>query len=84
MIADLAFENFFGMVEIDWKSGSLSDYNLQYQRKSAFWSYFLVNKNNRSDFDQLLVKDNGTATEPYVVNSFPKQGGTLTIASKPV
>jgi hypothetical protein len=60
----------------------LEDYELTYTRKSTYWNYILVNRSNRSDFDDLLVKDNGSASSPYVVNSFAKQGGSLTIAGK--
>ncbi len=70
----------FGLVEITYNNDSLSNYELTFQRKTSLWNYILVNKSDRTDFADLLVKDNSSGNEsPYQTYQFQKQPGEIQV-----
>ena len=74
---------FFGMVSINLSASTLDEYELVFQRKESVWNYILVNRSNRTDFNDLLVKDNSLANSaPYQSYLFQKLGPSFTVGDK--
>lgn len=56
--------------------GNTEQYQLVFERKNSIWKYLVVNKNNKVDLTakDLSIVDEGSATGPYVVNTFAREG----------
>jgi hypothetical protein len=70
---NLARENIFGLIEINYEENSLEKYTAQLLRKESYWKYIIVNKNNLIDFssEELELNDtSGSASSPYDIYTF--------------
>ncbi|NOQ27985.1 MAG: hypothetical protein GQ564_21695 [Bacteroidales bacterium] len=73
---ELNKKNVFGLIEINYSSSALVNYQLQFNRKAAYWKYIIVNKNALIDFssEQLELIDSTVDTvNPYDVYNFSNQ-----------
>ena len=78
----LATAPLFGLVEITYNGDSPTQYQLNFQRKTTLWNYIVVNKSSRTDFSELLVKDNNSNNEdPYQSYQFQKQPGQVQVGA---
>lgn len=79
---DMAGKNINGIVDIIYNTAEdhiysdTEEYAIQFNRKRSFWKYLVVNKSNTHDFnaDTFSIDDAGSATGPYVVNTFSVLG----------
>lgn len=72
----------FGIIEIHYTGDTLDTYELVFERKSNFWNYILVNRTNRSDFNNLEIKDNSQVNDtPYQTYLFEKKQTGFSIGS---
>jgi len=65
---ELSKQSIFGLLEIEYDTNTLDEYDIRLLRQESFWKYLIVNKSGSIDLDSysLYVKDTGNENpDPY-------------------